>query len=150
MLEQMLPEHLPDLPEVGCLSGEGGAVDLPYLWEVVRVVTPEVGVDTFVCVYAQKLCDYLHCDDFRVGELGGRAARAVASMASFEMVVYEAEDRDDEGVNIHERRPPLRRLVWTLLSVGRSSLWIKPSWKLAHGVFQPFSFPGLSALTCTR
>ena len=49
-------------------------------------------------------------------------------------VVDEAENRDDEGAKIHERRPPLRRSLWSLPSVGRSPLWFKPSKKLAHGV----------------
>ena len=47
----MLPEPLLYHPKVSSLTGEGGAVDFPYPWEVVRVMTPEVGVDALLCVY---------------------------------------------------------------------------------------------------
>jgi hypothetical protein len=65
--------------------------------------------------------------------LGGGAALA-QGFAVFEPVVHQTEDRDDEGAKIHQRRPPFRWLVWSLPSVGRSSLWFKPSKKHAHGV----------------
>ena len=93
---------------------------------------PEVTKDRLVSVHAEKLSDDLDGDSLRVGKLGGRTA--LANTAALEPVVYEAEDGDDEGAKIHERRPPLRRLVWSLPSVGRPSLWFKSSKKLAHRV----------------
>ena len=132
--EELLPETLLDLPEVGGLAGEGGPMDLKKCREPFTVVPSEVAVECLVGVYPQELADHFDGEDLGVGELGGRAALAVASLAALEPIVYEAEDGHDEGAKIHERRPPLRRLVWSLPSVGRSSLRFKPSKKLAHGV----------------
>jgi hypothetical protein len=103
------------------------------VWEEVGVVAPEVCKELCVFVYSQKLADDLDGEDLRVAQRGGRSAPSEMTEV-LEMVVYEAEDGYDEGAKIHERRPPLRRSVWSLPSVGRSSLWFKPSMKLAHGV----------------
>ena len=40
-------------------------------------------------------------ENLGLGELGGRST--LANAASFEPVVYQAEDGNDEGVKIHER-----------------------------------------------
>jgi|SRR5215207_6556553 len=97
---------------------------------------PEVAKDSLVGVHAEELSDELDGDDLRVGEL--RSGTTLADATSLEPVVHEAEDGHDEGAKIHERSPPLRRSlrrsVWLLPSVGRSSLWFKLSRKLAHGV----------------
>jgi hypothetical protein len=96
------------------------------------VVPLEEEADAFVGVHAEELSDDLDGKDLGIGELRGRAA--LADAVSLEPVVDEAEDGNDESAKIHERRPPLGRLVWSLPSVGRSSLWFKLSRKLAHGV----------------
>jgi hypothetical protein len=100
--------------------------------EPLAVVLPKVTKDRLVGVDAEELADDLDGEDLRVGEPGGRSA--LADAASLESIVDEAEDGDDEGAKIHERRPPLRRSVWSLPSVGRSSTLLKFSRKLAHGV----------------
>ena len=115
-----------------CLA-EGGAIHPPEVREEVGVVTPEVREQLRVFVYPQGLADALDREDLRVVERGGRAAPSEASEV-LEPVVDEAEDGHDEGAKIHERRPPLRRSVWSLPSVGRPSLRFKPSMKFAHGV----------------
>jgi hypothetical protein len=107
-------------------------VDLTERREPLCVVPSEEEVDGLVGVHPEELSDDLDGEHFRVRELGG--GTALTDTPSFEPIVYEAEDADDEGAKIHERRPPLRRSVWSLPSVGRSSLWFKPSMKLAHGV----------------
>jgi hypothetical protein len=47
----------------------------------------------------------------------------------FEPVVYDAEDGDDEGAKIHKKKTSatLFGAIGSTLSVGRSSLWLKPS-----------------------
>src|SRR5215208_3556337 len=130
--KQFLPEALLNLPEVGRLPGEGGPMDLTKGGEPLAIVPLEEEVDTRVGVHPEELSDDLDGEYLDVGELWGGAA--LTDAASLESVVDEAEDRDDEGAKIHERRPPLRRSVWALPSVGRSSIWIKSSRKLAHGV----------------
>jgi hypothetical protein len=130
--KELLPKALLELPEVGCFSGEGGAMHLPEGGKPFALVPSEVAVECLVGVYAEELSYDLYGEDLRVGELWGRAA--LTNAASLESVVYEAEDVDDKGAKIHEGRPPLGRLVWSLPSVRRSSLWFKPSMKLAHGV----------------
>ncbi len=105
----------------------------PQVREEVGVVAPEVRKELCIFVKPQELADDLDGEDFRVEERRSRSAPSEASEI-LESVVYEAEDDNDEGAKIHERRPPLRRWVWSLPSVGRSSLWFKPSMKLAHGV----------------
>jgi len=130
--EELLPNALLDLPEVGALSGEGGAVDFVQGGEPLAVMLPEVPKDRLVGVHAQELSNDLDGDGLRVRKLRRRAA--LANTAALEPIVDEAEDGNDEGAKIHERRSPLRRLVWSLPSVGRSSLWLKFSKKPAHGV----------------
>jgi hypothetical protein len=100
--------------------------------EPLGVVPLEEEADALVGVEPEELPDDLDGEDLGVGELGGRAAPTDAT--SFEPVVHEAEDGPDEGAKIHKRRPPLRRSVWSLPSVRRSSLRFKPLRKLAYGV----------------
>src|SRR5215203_6381274 len=130
--QELLPEEFLDLPQVGRLPGEGTAMNLAECREPLGVVPSEEEVDALVGVYPQKLSDDLDGEDLGVRKLWGGAA--LTDTPSFELIVYQAEDGDDEGAKIHEGRPPLRRLVWSLPSVGRSSLSFKPSRKLAHGV----------------
>jgi hypothetical protein len=130
--EGLLPNAFLDLPEVGALSDEGGAVDFVQGREPLAVMLPEVAKDRLVGVHAEELSDELDGDGLRVGKLGGRSA--LANTAALEPVVDEAEGGNDEGAKIHKRRLPLCRLVWSLPSVGRSFLWLKSSKKLAHEV----------------
>jgi len=100
-------------------------------------VTPKVGEEVLLRVDAEELADDLaddlDGDDLRVGEL--RLGTALAQLGfSFEPVVDEAENGDDEDAKIHERRPPSLRLVWALPSVRRSRSLFNHSEKLAHGV----------------
>jgi hypothetical protein len=133
--QELLPEVLFDLPEVGCLPGEGGAMHPQEVREVVSVVTPEVGKELRLFIESQKLADDLDGDDFRVAERWGGSACSEAPEVS-DVVVDEAEDGDDEGVKIHESGDLLLAWaeVWAPPSVGRSrSLFNRPE-KLAHGV----------------
>jgi hypothetical protein len=130
--EQFLPEEFLDPPEVGALAGEGIPMNLTEGRKPRAVVPLEEEVDGLVGVHPEEFAHDLDGEHLCVGELGGGAA--LTDAASLESVVYEAEDRDDEGAKIHERRAPLRRLVWSLPSVRRSPLRFKPSRKLAHGV----------------
>ncbi len=118
--EELLPKALLDLPEVGRLPGEGGAVDLAEGREPFAVVAAEEEVDALVGVEAEELTDDLHGQHFGVGELGGGSAASGAP--PLEVVVHEAEDGHDEGAKIHEKTSFALRSVWSLPSVGRSSL----------------------------
>ena len=76
--QKRLPEVLFDLPEVGRLPAEGGAMHPHEVREVVGIVAPEVGKELRVFIESQKLADDLDGDDFRVAEsvgVGGRARR---------------------------------------------------------------------------
>jgi hypothetical protein len=84
------------------------------------VVSAEEEEDGLVGVYAEELADHFYGENLRVGKFGGGSALADAPI--LDTVVDEAEYGDDEGAKIHERRPPLRWLVWSLPSVRRSSL----------------------------
>src|SRR5215210_733830 len=130
--EKLLPEALLDLPKVGCLPGKGGAMHFCEGGKPLAVMTPEVPKDPLVGVYPQELAYDLDGEDFCVRKFGQGATRSEGSV--FDAVVDEAEDRDDEGVKIHRKRPPSLRLVWAPPSVGRSPLLFNRSEKLAHGV----------------
>ena len=90
------------------------------------VVAPEVGKELRVFIESQKLADDLDGDDFRVAERWGGSACSEAPEVGY-MVVYEAEDGDDEGVKIHESGDLL--LAWVGLSTTERrevSLSIQP------------------------
>jgi len=97
------------------------------------VVAPKVRKEFCIFIESQKLANDLDGENFRVAERWSGSTCSERTEFS-DAVVDEAEDADDEGAKIHGRRSPLRRLVWSLPSVGRSSLWFKPSRNLAHGV----------------
>ena len=86
--QELLPEVLLDLPEVGCLSGEGGAMHLAEGGEPFAVVAAEIAVDSLVGVEPQELAYGLDSDDFGVGERRGRAA--LADTMALGSVVYGA------------------------------------------------------------
>ena len=130
--KKLLPEALLDLPKVGCLSEEGGPMDLVEGGEPPSVVPAEEEVDALVGVYAEELSDYLEGENLRVRKLWRRAA--LTNAATLEPVVDKAEDGDDEGAKIHEKTSVTFSVVGLTPSVGRSSLWLKSSNKLAHGV----------------
>ena len=83
----------------------------------------------------RKLADELYGKHLRVAQRGGGSTCSEAPEV-LDVVVYEAEDGNDEGAKIHNRRPPLRLpgAIGSTPSVGRSSLSLKSSKKLAHGV----------------
>ena len=119
--QKFLPEVLLGLPQVGRLPGEGGAMHPQEIGEQMSVVAPKVGKEFCIFIESQKLANDLDGDDFRVVESRSRSTCSERPEFS-DAVVDETEDGDDEGVKIHQRRPPLRRLVWTLPSVGGSSV----------------------------
>jgi hypothetical protein len=131
--KKLLPEVFFKLLEIGRLAGRGGAMDEAQRGEPLGVVPSEVAVERLVGVETKELSDDLNGEDLGVGELAGGAA-LTQGFPVFEPVVHQAEDGYDEGVKIHQRRPPLHRLVWSLPSVGRSSRSFKLSRKPAHGV----------------
>ena len=97
------PERVLDHPQVGRLPGEGGAVDLPQTREQVAVVAPEVGVEAPVGVEAEELTDDLDGQHLAVREHRSRAAlpQLAAAAQLTDDVVHEAEDGDDEGLQVH-------------------------------------------------
>jgi hypothetical protein len=73
--QELLAEALLDLPEVGRLPAEGGAMHESEAWEVVSVVAPEVGEELRIFVEPQELTDDLDCEHFRIPECWGGSAR---------------------------------------------------------------------------
>jgi hypothetical protein len=131
---ELLPEAFLNLPEVGRLPGEGGAMHPQQVREEVGVVAPEVRQELRVFIESQELADDLDGEYFRVGERWGGSAASDAPL--FETVVDKAESGDDEGAKIHKRRPPATSFgaIGTTPSVGRSSVLLKSSKKPAHRV----------------
>jgi hypothetical protein len=123
--EKLLPESFLDLPEVGCLPREGGAVDDPERREPLTVVPSEEEVDTLVGVEPQELAHDLYGEDLGVGKL--RSGATPTDTPSFELIVYEAEDGDDEGAKIHESEDLLLASVGLGTTERREvSLFIQP------------------------
>jgi glutaredoxin len=83
---------------------------------------------------AQELAHDLDGEHLGVGELGCRSTASDAP--SFELVIYEAEDSYDEGVKIHKKKTSTTSpvLFGSTPSVGGSSVSLKSSKELAHGV----------------
>jgi hypothetical protein len=121
-LKELLPEELLGLPEVGCLPAEGGAMHASEVREEVGIVAPEVGKEFCVLVYPQKLAYDLDGEHFGVAQRWGRSATSETSEV-LEAVVDEAEDRDDEGAKIHNKKTSVTSgATGSTPSVGRSSL----------------------------
>jgi hypothetical protein len=130
---ELLPEEFLEMPEVGGLAGEGGAMDLPKGGEPLCVVPSEVAIECLVGVEPQELPYDLYGEDLRVGKLWGGAA--LAYTPSFELIVYQTEDGHDEGAKIHKQKTSFcSRWIGAPPRVGRSSAWLKFSEKPAHRV----------------
>jgi hypothetical protein len=107
---------------------------LPQVREEVGVVAAEVGEELRILVEPQELADDLDGEHLGVAQRRGGSAPSEAPEAS-DTVVYEAEDGHDEGAKIHKKTSATSLwCYWSTPSVGRSSLLLKPSKKLAHGV----------------
>lgn len=68
--QQLLPEALFDLPQVGCLAGEGDAVDFTQSGEPLAVMTPEVAKDRLIGVHAEELTDDLDGENLSIRKFG--------------------------------------------------------------------------------
>src|SRR5215211_4256089 len=100
--QELLPEALLDLPQIGGLPSEGGPMDLAERGEPSSVVPLEEEADALVGVEPEELSDDLDGQDLCVAELGGRPA--LADAPSLEPIVDEAEDGHDEGAKIHKKK----------------------------------------------
>jgi hypothetical protein len=83
--KKLLPEVFLDLPEVGSLTAEGGAVHFTECGEPLTVMTPEVTKDRLVGGHTEELAYDLDGENLGVGELWGRATLTDAT--PFEPVV---------------------------------------------------------------
>src|SRR3954451_1534152 len=103
------PERVLGRPQVRRLARERGAVHGPQPGEQVAEVAPEVGVQAPVRVEAEDLADDLDRQHLAVGEDRRRATLTEPTVAAqvADEVVHEAEDGDDEGLQVHSR-PSLR------------------------------------------
>jgi hypothetical protein len=99
-LEELLPEELLYLLEVGALTGEGGAVHLAKGLEPLGVMSEEE-MDTLVGVEAKELAYDLYGEYLGIRKL--RSGTALADATPFEPVVDKAEDGHDEGAKIHKK-----------------------------------------------
>jgi hypothetical protein len=107
---------------------------LPEVREEVGVVAPEVRKEFGVFVEPEELTDDLDSQYFRVAERGSGSALSEAAEV-LESVIYEAEDRDDdEGAKNHKKTSAASGAIGPTPSVGGSSMLLKSSKKLAHGV----------------
>jgi hypothetical protein len=101
--------------------------------EPFTVVPSEEEVDALVGIDAEELAHDLYGKNFRVGELG--CGSTASEAPSFEPIIHQTKDRDDEGAKIHERKTSFcSRWIGAPPSVGRSSVLLKLPRKLAHGV----------------
>jgi hypothetical protein len=105
--KKLLPEAFLDLPEVGRLPSEGGAMDEAQCRKPLAVVPSEVAVECLVGVQTEELSDDLDGEDLRVGKFRGGAALAQGSSV-FEPVVYVRQKTATMKVLRSKRRPPLR------------------------------------------
>jgi hypothetical protein len=92
--EELLPEALLDLSEVGRQPSEGGSVHFAEGGEPLCIVPSEVVVDGFVGVHAEELSDYLDGEDLGVGELG-RSLRPSSTRQKTEMMKVLRSTRED-------------------------------------------------------
>ena len=133
--KEFLPEALFDLPEVCRLRSKGSSMYLTESRKPLCVVPLEEEIYGLVGVESQELSYDLDGQYLRVRELRSWPALTVTPLASFEMIIYQAEDRDDEGAKIHEQKTSFcSRWIGVPPRVGRSSTLHKFSKKLAHGV----------------
>jgi hypothetical protein len=97
----------------------------------VGVVAPEVRKELRIFVEPQELADDLYGDDLGVKERWGGSALSEAPEI-LESVVDEAEDGYDEGgAKIHKKTSATSGAIGLTPSVGRSSVLLKSSKKLA-------------------
>ncbi len=90
-------------------------------------------MDALVGVEPQKLSDDLDGEDLGVRKFRGGAA--LTDTPSFELIVYQTGDGYDEGAKIHKKKTSAASgAIESTPSVGRSSLSLKSSKKLAHWV----------------
>jgi hypothetical protein len=106
---------------------------LPEVREEVGVVAPEVHKEFGVFVEPEELTYELDSQYFRVAERGSGSALSEAAEV-LESLIYEAEDRDDEGAKIHKKTSAASGAIGSTPSVGGSSVLLKSSKILAHGV----------------
>jgi hypothetical protein len=102
--EQLLPEAFFDLPEVGRLAGEVGAVDFAQSGKPLTIMLPKVSNDSLISVKCQKFTNDLHGEDLRIRKFGQRTTHSEVSV--FDLVVDEAKDADVEGAKLHGKSPP--------------------------------------------
>jgi hypothetical protein len=128
--QELLPEVLLDLPKVGCLSGEGGAMHLTEGGEPFAVVAAEIAVDSLVGEFLGIDTYNLNSEHFGVGERRERAALADNTTMALNSVVYETEDGHDESAKIHKKKTSVAYgAIGLTPNVRRSSLRFKSSTK---------------------
>jgi hypothetical protein len=108
--EELLPEALLYLPEIGRLPSEGGAMHTSEVREEVGVVVSEVSKGFCVFVETQELTDDFDGEGFGIAERGSGSTRSETPELS-NAIVDEAEDCYDKNAKIHNRRPPLRLVL---------------------------------------
>jgi hypothetical protein len=96
-------QALLDCPQVGRLTGKGGAVDAAQGGEPVAPVAAEVLVQTLVGIDAEELPDTRNGQDFTVGQ--DRVGAALAQPPTGQPVVDQAVHRDEQRRSIHARPP---------------------------------------------
>jgi hypothetical protein len=124
-VEQALPERLFELPEVGRLAHEGGAVNLAQAGEEMREVATEVIEDGAILGQAEHLADQFDCEDFTVGR--GRRRAALAQTMVFgkvsQHVIKQAEGGYNEGVQVRRRTGDILRNHLSVFALIASALW---------------------------
>src|SRR5829696_3321286 len=115
--EKLSPEEFLYLPQVRCLPGEGGAMHTSEVREEVGVVALEVRKEFGVFVEPEELTDDLDSQYFRVAEGGSGSALSEAPEV-FKLVIYEAEDRNDEGAKIHKKTSAASGAIGSTPSIG--------------------------------
>ena len=105
----------------------------PQVREEMGVVAPEVLGEFSVFIDPQELADDLDGNDLRVEERRVGPAPSEAPEVR-DPVVDEAKDGYDEGAKIQQKTSATSGAIGLIPSIGRSSMLLKSSKKLAHEV----------------
>jgi hypothetical protein len=149
--EKLLPEEaLLDLPEVCSLPSEGGAMDEAQRRKPLRIMPSEVAVGCLVGVEPKELSDDLDGEDLRAGEFRGGAALAQGSLVFEIRSSMRQKTETMKVLRSNQKTSAAFGAIESTTSVGRSSLLLKSSKKLAHGVNWEFRSVGelLSIRNC--
>ena len=94
-----MPQFLFDLPQIGCLSREGGAGDLPQSRKPIRVVSAKVRKDVTFRIDPEKVSYHFHGEHFAISQ--GGLGTAFSQLSPGQKVLDQAKHGHHERGNIY-------------------------------------------------